>query len=49
MRPQSKLRMVVNNPQAREDAKNDRAFRDLSVFFFGFCAGLVSAAWVVAG
>jgi len=41
--------MVVNNPQAREDAKNDRAFRDLSVFFFGFAVGLVSAAWVVAG
>ena len=44
-----KLRMVVNNPPTREDKQIDRAFRDLSVFLFGFGVGLVSAAWVVAG
>lgn len=41
--------MVVNNPQAREDAKNDRAFRDLQVFMFGFFAGVLAVAFFASG
>ncbi len=43
-----KLRMVVNNPPTREDAQIDRAFRDLSVFMFGFFAGIVAVAFFAA-
>lgn len=48
MQPARKLRIVVSNPQTREDAQVDRAFRDLSVFMFGFFSGLLTVAWLVS-
>lgn len=48
MQPARNLRLVVNNPPTREDAQITRAFRDLSVFMFGFFSGLLAIAWMVS-
>lgn len=48
MQPARNLRLVVNNPPTREDAQIDRAFRDLTVFMFGFFSGVLAVAWVAS-
>ena len=45
MMPARELRVVVRNPRTRDDVQMDRAFRDLSVFMFGFFAGILAVAF----